>query len=362
MFCYGISAAKWSRVLIKGGAVFTPLPLLTLGCSSLEGTIEGGARPYNSEAATPAPTQTILMTPDYLLPASLKDEPRAKKGTIYHFGSRQQRNANPTILLLPGFGLSGNLFGATPDGRTGWGDRLVQAGFNTYAYSGPELLVHHGSEYAQVNTRERWTRERVWVRWGFGAADGQSYPDAQYPVQAVPQLVASFPEYRIFDADARAMIAAGPASLTTQATKANLTPFLERNCPCVLVAHSAAGITALGLLRDRKFDIRAVILLEPVWPRLSKDEAALLFDNIPVLGVYGDYIEARDQTERKAAVENLVRDLVDLGSNATLLDLPKEGIRGNSHLFMQDRNSDALIAKVETWLKDNLRHKGNGNE
>lgn len=41
------------------------------------------------------------------------------------------------------------------------------------------------------------------------------------------------------------------------------------------------------------------------------------------------------------------------GGNATLVELPKIGIRGNSHFLMQELNNDVIAAHVANWLSDN---------
>jgi hypothetical protein len=40
------------------------------------------------------------------------------------------------------------------------------------------------------------------------------------------------------------------------------------------------------------------------------------------------------------------------GVRADELDLPKMGIRGNSHMLMMDRNSDEIAALVQKWLEE----------
>jgi hypothetical protein len=38
------------------------------------------------------------------------------------------------------------------------------------------------------------------------------------------------------------------------------------------------------------------------------------------------------------------------GGVVDVVDLPAAGIRGNSHMIMMDRNSDAVAALVQDWL------------
>lgn len=41
------------------------------------------------------------------------------------------------------------------------------------------------------------------------------------------------------------------------------------------------------------------------------------------------------------------------GGNATLVELPKIGIYGNTHFLMQDLNNDVIAGLFDKWLKEN---------
>ena len=41
------------------------------------------------------------------------------------------------------------------------------------------------------------------------------------------------------------------------------------------------------------------------------------------------------------------------GGNATLVELPKIGIYGNTHFLMQDLNNDVLADLFYRWLREN---------
>lgn len=48
---------------------------------------------------------------------------------------------------------------------------------------------------------------------------------------------------------------------------------------------------------------------------------------------------------------NRYRDaLREAGGRVDILDLPAEGVRGNSHMLMMDRNSDDIARRVEAWI------------
>jgi hypothetical protein len=40
------------------------------------------------------------------------------------------------------------------------------------------------------------------------------------------------------------------------------------------------------------------------------------------------------------------------GTDVTRIDLPKLGIRGNSHMLMMDTNSDQIAAMIQKWMVD----------
>lgn len=50
----------------------------------------------------------------------------------------------------------------------------------------------------------------------------------------------------------------------------------------------------------------------------------------------------------------MAREFVDAinrhGGDATLIELPKIGIRGNSHFLMQELNNDLIASHVARWL------------
>ena len=77
----------------------------------------------------------------------------------------------------------------------------------------------------------------------------------------------------------------------------------------------------------------------------------------------GDYIP--EEPSKNLGDENwrvrlqMARKFVDVinrhGGKATLVELPKHGIRGNTHFLMQDLNNKQLARLLNDWLiKNNL--------
>ena len=80
---------------------------------------------------------------------------------------------------------------------------------------------------------------------------------------------------------------------------------------------------------------------------------------IPIVLYFGDYIP--ETPSQNLGDENwrvrlqMARKFVDTinrhGGNATLIELPKIGIYGNTHFLMQDLNNDELARLLDEWLQ-----------
>jgi hypothetical protein len=72
---------------------------------------------------------------------------------------------------------------------------------------------------------------------------------------------------------------------------------------------------------------------------------------VPVLAIYGDYIEqdSRWPTIRGNGIK-YYEALRASGGSADVIDLPKIGMKGNSHMIMMDRNSDQVAGLIQDWL------------
>lgn len=79
---------------------------------------------------------------------------------------------------------------------------------------------------------------------------------------------------------------------------------------------------------------------------------------IPLLLIFGDYIP--ETVSKSLGDENwrvrlqMAREFVKVvnahGGNATLIELPKLGIHGNSHFMMEELNNDEIADIVDRWL------------
>ena len=94
----------------------------------------------------------------------------------------------------------------------------------------------------------------------------------------------------------------------------------------------------------------------------SEDFNAVFDAGIPVAMYFGDYIDNGDPniqaTSAWQAMRQACYDFEEaynaLGGNCTVVDLPEEGITGNTHFMFQDLNNDVIAMRVEDWISQNV--------
>jgi pimeloyl-ACP methyl ester carboxylesterase len=131
---------------------------------------------------------------------------------------------------------------------------------------------------------------------------------------------------------------------------------VDKICPCVVLVHSQAGQFGLKVAQARPDKVKALVLVEPagVGDPTQFDK----LKNVPILAVFGDYIEvdARWPQIKKNAIDFL-DGVKRAGGNYEVIDLPKIGIQGNSHMMMMDKNNLVVAGVIQKWLEGrNLYH------
>ena len=77
-----------------------------------------------------------------------------------------------------------------------------------------------------------------------------------------------------------------------------------------------------------------------------------MLKGIPSLMVYGDFIEQDSRWPKIRATGLAFADGIRAaGGIADVVDLPKAGIKGNSHMMMMDKNNAEVAALIQTWLE-----------
>lgn len=257
--------------------------------------------------------------------------------------------AKPTrrlpLLLWHGGGMTGANWETTPDGRPGWLNFFLRAGFDVFVSDAvgrgraswsrwPEIYVD-----APVHRTldEGWDMFRIGPREGYTtrAQKRSAHAGQQFPVEAFDAFAAQWvPRWADHEAQ----------------TLAAYDALLQRVGPCIVLGHSQGGGFALEAVRRRPEAVKAVVAIEPSGAPQATVTAALSALP-PHLFVWGDRIDEHMVWQRyRANVESHTQALRAASVRAEVCNLPDEGIFGNSHFPMMDRNSDAVAQRVLDWL------------
>jgi len=257
--------------------------------------------------------------------------------------------ARPTrrvpLLLWHGGGMTGANWETTPDGRPGWLNRFLRAGFDVYVSDAVERGRAGWSRWPEIyaeaplhrTLEEGWDMFRIGPREGYAtlASDRRAHPGQQFPVDAFDAFAAQWvPRW----ADHEALTLAAYDAL------------LHKLGPCIVLGHSQGGGFALEATRRRPEAVVAVVALEPSGaPQVVDADAGSA--SPAHLYVWGDRIADHPIWQRyRASVDAHASALRAAGVRVDVCDLPREGLKGNSHFPMMDRNSDAVAARVLAWL------------
>lgn len=273
----------------------------------------------------------------------------------------EQGNGVP-VVMVHGATLSGKTFETTPDGRMGWDEYFVRRGHAVYvpdqigrARSGFDIAIYNDvrSGVRSADSLPNAFRLSDTIGWGlfrFGNTGGPAFADSQFPIsaaaefskQAVPDFFWSLPSP---NPNYRAL-----ADLANTVGGA------------VLMGHSQAGSYPLDSALADARGVKGMILIEPGacgQPSYSEEDIRKLAA-IPMLVVFGDHLDAEtgingfvwQDTFDKC--EAFLRRVNDAGGKAKMLYPPSLGIRGNSHMMMQDRNNLQIADLIIQWMDENV--------
>jgi pimeloyl-ACP methyl ester carboxylesterase len=257
--------------------------------------------------------------------------------------------ANPRarypLLLWHGGGLTGVTWETTPDGRPGWQMFFLRAGHDVYVSDAmergrsgwarsPEVLA---GEPVFRTMGEGWGLFRLGepAGWNRDPARRVAFPGARFPLAVWDQF----------------MKQGVPRWVTTdRQIQAAYDAYVQQVCPCVVVVHSQGGNFGFTAALRAPDKVRALIAVEPSGAPPESAEAARLRE-VPHLVVWGDHVaESAFWSGIRRNIERWQGQIRAAGGRADTLDLPAEGIRGNSHMLMMDTNSDEIAGRVQGWM------------
>ena len=305
-----------------------------------------------------------------------KDGQTYQRGPMFAEWEAPEQVTRPyPIVLVHGGGFQGTEWYDTPDGRPGWAQRLVEAGYATVVVDRPghgrspfhiDILGPMGPPFSYEGGRKIYFPEDVsgkHTQWPFSPDDEGAMDDFIAGYGPLPKDLALSED---LDAD-------------------RLARLLDRIGPAILLTHSASGPSG-WLAADRRPDlVKAIVSVEPMGPPfadipnigpLSWGLAAcpLTFDpprkspqevreadpaslRLPALAGLPIAVVTGDTSAFAPASSPIVAHLQAGGAAAELLHLPDYGGTGNGHGLIYEKNSDAAIQPVLAWLES---HAGSG--
>ncbi|WP_250890082.1 alpha/beta hydrolase [Sphingobium nicotianae] len=300
------------------------------------------------------------------------------------------------ILMLHGGGGQGLDYLGTPDGREGWAKYFVRQGYAVYVMDRPGhgRAPFHPDALGEMTPPG--TFELLSALFTNPGARPEAYPQARLHNQWPGPGTVEDPLLEAFIAGT------GPAQKDMAAShlaaqKAGAEA-LDKIGPAILMTHSAAGPCGWMIADARPHLVKALVAVEPFGPPftgMSADPttlpygltaAPLTFDPPLAQGEALSSVErpapgadlkaCRVQAEPARALPNLqgypivvvtaqaswmaadnhgtVDVLRQAGADVEHVRLEDQGVLGNGHALMLERNSDACAAVIERWIAGKL--------
>jgi pimeloyl-ACP methyl ester carboxylesterase len=316
-----------------------------------------------------------------------------------------QKQTQPyPIIMVHGGTRSGTTYTGTPDGREGWAQYFARRGYAVYVVDQPGRgrsgyvteaygpARHADGEsavrrYLRQEDSKLWPQAHLHTQWpGSGALDD---PVSQQMIAGFLPEIADFKKQQVLNRDA-------------------LVALLDKIGPSIIMVHSQAGAFAWPVADARPNLVKAIVGVEPNGPPVHRVEfvgAPDWFKEGPVALSYGlssvpltydppvkDASELKWERQAKADGPGLIncwkqaepaRKLTNLtmpilvvmseasyhapydhctvqfleqaGAKPTFMKLADLGIKGNSHVMMQEKNSKDIAAAMHRWISTTVK-------
>jgi pimeloyl-ACP methyl ester carboxylesterase len=282
----------------------------------------------------------------------------------------QGGDGNVPVVMVHGATLTGKSWETTPDGRMGWDEYFVRKGHPVYV---PDQVGRGRSGFNQALFNDvraggapagnlppwlRFSDEVVWPNFRFGAKPGEPYSDSQFPVGAVDELS----KQGVPD------ISFGGVPTPNPTFKA-LSELASQLNGAVLMGHSQSGRFPLEAALLNPSATKGLVLVEPGnFPSRYTDEQVKILATVPILVVFGDHRDTPTGIGSRPSwklsfdgCQELIGRLRVAGGQARMLDPSELGIRGNSHMIMQDKNHLQIADLILKWIDDSVSKRPAGS-
>lgn len=254
------------------------------------------------------------------------------------------------LVLMHGCCLTGATWETTPDGRMGWDEFLLRRGHPVHVADQPwrGRSAAHPTLANPVRMGRAAPdslpqvfhagREDAWAIFRFGPRWGEEFPGQRFPRAGFGALWQQMvPDWNLNHA-------------TPHPSVVGLNLVAQRLNGAVLVSHSQSGIFPFqAAARDRR-GIAGIVSIEPgACPAADGDMTP--YAGLPVLVLWGDFVEQAPRwAPRLLACRAFAERANAAGGKVEVVVLPEIGIRGNTHMLMQDDNSLELAGWLAEWI------------
>ena len=309
------------------------------------------------------------------------------------------------VVMIHGNWQTGTNFTATPDGREGWAQYFLRRGYAVYIVDqvargrsahfsqsqgavGPADLARTERRFTAPKTSNLWPQAKRHTQWPGSGKSGDRTFDAFYATQ--------FPS-----------LSSGEKSQLLN--RAAVVALLDRIGPAIVLTHSQSGAYGWLIADARPKRVKALISIEPNGPPVYESEfkgppdwfadigarkpfgltlAPLSYHpplkpgeqlafvrqdkpdgpglvrgwlqaeparKLPNLAKVPMLIVAAEASYHAAFDHCTANYLTQAGVRNTFLRLEAAGLRGNGHMVMLEKNSDAVAGVIEGWLRKTLK-------
>lgn len=271
-----------------------------------------------------------------------------------------QAEKKPAVVMMHGSTLTGATYETTPDGRMGWYEYFARMGYPSYV---ADQVARGRSGFNQAIFNDvragvqppgsqpllrRAASEIAWTRFRFGPTNGTKFDDTLFPLEALGE----FAKQNVPD-----LVQAVPPNDPNYAALSQLAQKLEDT---VLVSHSQSGRFPFEAALLNPKGIRGMVAVEPPGCNATvyTDDQISKLAKLPILVIFGDHVDMKQTYGPEwgpflADCQAFVERVNAAKGNARVLHFPSIGIRGNSHMLMQDKNNLVVADHIIDWIKRN---------
>ncbi len=301
-----------------------------------------------------------------------------QRGPMFVEWEAPERVTQPCpVVLVHGGALQGTEWLDTPDGRPGWAQRFVEAGYATFVIDRPGQgrSPYHPDVIGPIGVPFPYEEgEEVF----FPPAAAEAHTQFPFDPKDAAALDAFIAPYGPLPADLAA---------SQEMDADRIARLLDQIGPAIIVTHSASGSDGWLVADRRPGLVAAIVTVEPMgpafattpnigtldWgltaapityapPRATAAEARAADPpslKIPALAGLPVAVVTGETSAQSKFAPAIVEFLTTAGAAAELLHLPDYGVLGNGHGLIYEKNSDAALQPVLRWL---AAHTGDGRE